>query len=468
MRLQTLRLLAAADVELPVCLFRGRERRVAGAVPADLGEHRVAAAGLRLAPLDVGRHPLLQQGDHGRFPIGQVLRLIRVAHQVVQLHLRLAVEVGLQGADQLPLGRAPAVLAHPGRLRQVELGLRDERLTARRRQQAAAVELQPRVDAQQVEHGGRHVPGLHPRIDPRPGGQLAGRADDQRHHQIRVVQAVMVVPALMLVQGLAVIGGDHHHRVLRQPELVEHREQPADRGVHVGDRPVVQAVDEPGVGDLAGKPGPEVIRERRERVQAVERAIGGVELVALVEETVERRRRQVRAVRVHVTQEQKERIAAGGGRAQIRDGHLVQGVRLGHGAAGRVPPAFVLQIGTEAARRRIAGKPHAAGRVAGPLQDLGQHRRGHVALVAQAHHAGAEAIAPGEHRRVGRRGRHARAEGVAEHRPLLGEAGEVRRGEAMVAVQAHVIATQAVDGDQQQVRSSGHQRAPSALRQALR
>ncbi len=261
----------------------------------------------------------------------------------------------------------------------------------------------------------------------------------------------MVVPALVLVQGLAVIGGDHHHGVLGQTELFERREQPADRRVHVGDRAVVEAVDERGVGDLARKPGAEVVRERRERVQAVQRVVRRVELVSPVEEAVERRRRQVRTVRVHVAQEQEERIVATGHRAQIRDRDLVEGVRLGH-AAGRFPPPLVLHIGLEASRGRIAGKPHAAGRVAGLLQDPGQHRRGHVALVAQPDHAGAEAVAAGEHRRVGRRGRHARAERMAEHGRLLREAGDVRGGQTVVAVQAHAIAAQAVDRDQQQVR----------------
>ena len=358
-------------------------------------------------------------------------------------------------------------LAHPGRLGQVELALRDERLAPRQRHQAAAVELQPRIDAQQIQHRRRHVLGLHPGVDPRAGRHLPGSADDQRHHQVGVVQAVVVVPALVLVQGLAMIGGEHHHGVLGQAELVEHREQPADRRVHVGDRPVVEAVDEFGVGDLARKPRAEVAGERRERIQAVQRVVGRVELVSLVEEAVERGRRQVRAVRVHVPQEQEERIVAAGYGAQVRDRDLVEGVRLGH-AAGLVPPAVVLQVGLEASGGRIAGEAHAAGRVAGVLQDPGQHRRGHVALVAQPHHAGAEAVAAGEHRRVGRRGRHARAERMAEHGRLLREAGDVRGGQPVVAVEAHAVAPQAVDRDQQQVRPGPHQRAPSAFRQALR
>ena len=268
------------------------------------------------------------------------------------------------------------------------------------------------------------------------------------------------------------VGGENHHGILGEAELVEHREQPADRRVHVGDRAVVEAVDEPGVGDLARKPGAEVVGERRERVQAVQRVVGRVELVSLVKEAVERRRRQVRAVRVHVPQEQEERIVAAGHRPQVRDGDLVEGVRLRH-AAGHVPPAVVLQVGLEASGGRIAGEPDAAGRVADLLRELRQHRRCHVALVAEPHHAGAEAVAAGEHRRVGRRGRHAGAERLAEHGRLLGEAGDVRGGEPVVAVQAHAVAPQAVDRDQQQVGpacagSRCHQRAPRALRQALR
>ena len=62
--------------------------------------------------------------------------------QVVELDLRLEVEVRLQRVDQLPLRRAPAVLAHPGALGDVELRLRRRaacpRISGR---QAAAVEL---------------------------------------------------------------------------------------------------------------------------------------------------------------------------------------------------------------------------------------------------------------------------------------------------------------------------------------
>ena len=53
-----------------------------------------------------------------------------------------------------------------------------------------------------------------------------------------------------------------------------------------------------------------------------------VELVAVVEHPLERLRRQVGRVRVHVAQEEEERLLARGQALQLRERHVVQVLRL--------------------------------------------------------------------------------------------------------------------------------------------
>ena len=76
------------------------------------------------------------------------------------------------------------------------------------RQQRPAIECDVRADVEELEHGGDQVLVQRDARDALASGQLAGQADDQRHVQRVFVEAVMVVPAFVFVQGLAVIAVD--------------------------------------------------------------------------------------------------------------------------------------------------------------------------------------------------------------------------------------------------------------------
>ena len=76
------------------------------------------------------------------------------------------------------------------------------------RQQRLAVKCDVRANVEQLEHGGHQVLVQRGARDALTRGQLVGQTDDQRHVQCVFIHAVMVVPALVLVQGLAVVAVD--------------------------------------------------------------------------------------------------------------------------------------------------------------------------------------------------------------------------------------------------------------------
>ena len=98
------------------------------AVPVALVEDGVGKPGLLLPGLDPPLHPAGEGLHHLGVVLGDVGLLLGVLDEVVELHRRLEVEVGLQGPDQLPRGRPPAVLAHPGAFGDVDLGVVGGRL----------------------------------------------------------------------------------------------------------------------------------------------------------------------------------------------------------------------------------------------------------------------------------------------------------------------------------------------------
>ena len=205
-----------ADVQGVVGLLGGLERAAPWPCQFEVGVDRVRAAGLLLALGDVRLHPLLEhRAPSPGSSSARLCVLARVLDQVVELDLGLEVEVGLQGVDQLPLRRAPAVLAHPGALGDVELGLRRARLAAA----SAARRLRPSnlmlgLDAQQVEDRGHDVLHLAVVGEPLARGHLARLVEDQRDVQRAVVQAVVVEVAVVVVERLAVVGVDDDQRVL--------------------------------------------------------------------------------------------------------------------------------------------------------------------------------------------------------------------------------------------------------------
>ncbi len=148
---------------------------------------------------------------------GQVRALLGVFDHVVEFDLRAEVEVRLQGVDELPLGRAPAVLAHPGTLGDVELG--EPACGARRAWRAAGCgrrTRRSRFDAQQVQHRRRHVLQQAAVRHPQAGRHAARHPEHERHPQRVLVEAVVVEVAAVLVERLAVVGRQHEQRVAVQ------------------------------------------------------------------------------------------------------------------------------------------------------------------------------------------------------------------------------------------------------------
>ena len=71
--------------------------------------------------------------------------------------------------------------------------------------------------------------------------------------------------------------------------------------------------------------------------------------------------------------------------------------------------------------------------------------------MAQRDDLRAEAVHAGQHERVGAGGRDVRAVGVLEQDAVRGEPVDVRRGQARIAVTAHVVRPQAVDAEEDDV-----------------
>ena len=120
----------------------------------------------------------------------------------------------------------------------------------------------------------------------------------------------MVEPTLVIVEGFTVIGVDHHDGVVKNAPGLEGGEHRLDAGVHVGDGAVVLGNNIVLVGNARRHPGGEEVAERLEGHDRFHRAVGRIELVSVIEHPLVRLGRQVRRVRVHVTQEQKEGLAA--------------------------------------------------------------------------------------------------------------------------------------------------------------
>ncbi len=326
-------------------------------MPAGLVVDGIGQAGLRLAPGDPFIHAPGQVGDNLRVRFGQVGRLFRILKEVVQLDRRLEVEVWLERHDELPVGCAPAVLAHPRALGDVEFALVRGHLAAHHGHERSTVEAQLRaLDAGQLEERRHQVLVLVVALDAHAGRHLAGVADDERHDQRRLVHAVVVEVAVVVVERLAVVAVDDDDGVLGQPARLQRREDALDGGVHIGDGAIVLGNDVLLVGDARRHPARKEVTEGLEGHHRLHGLVALVELVTVIEHALIGRRRQVGRVRVHVAQEEEEGIALARQAVQLGDGHVVEILRLG--AAPLVPasPAGKLDVLVEAARTGVAAK----------------------------------------------------------------------------------------------------------------
>ena len=281
-------------------------------------------------------------------------------------------------------------------------------------------------------------------------GEDAGPAHDKRNIEGAIVDAVVVEPALVVVEGLAMVGVDDNQRVLGDSELIEAGEDALHGGVHIGNGAVVLGGDVLGVGDARRHPAGEVVPERRELLDGLHGLVLRVELIARVEHALKGRGREVGAVGVHVAQEQEEGVVLAGEPVEFGNGDVVEVVGLEAWAVLPVAPAREIDVVVEAAGGRVALEADASALVALLLEDLGEghHAGGEGAAVPERDDVGPKAVHAREHRAVARRGGYVGAEVVLEEDAFFGELVDVGRREAVVPVAAHVVGAKTVDADQ--------------------
>jgi len=99
------------------------------------------------------------------------------------------------------------------------------------------------IVAVQVEHRhkrGDQVEVLHPRVAAFPARAVGG-ADEPGHARVVRMQAVAAFAEPALVHQLrAVVGGEHHDRVLEQTELLDRLQQVTNPAIHEGHEPQVE------------------------------------------------------------------------------------------------------------------------------------------------------------------------------------------------------------------------------------
>jgi hypothetical protein len=101
------------------------------------------------------------------------------------------------------------------------------------------VDLRRRGEADDLEHGGRHVHQPDAARDAPPRALPAREADDERDPDRRVVEEDAVGVLAVLAEGLAVIARRHDERAVEVPPLPQPREEAGDGCVHRGDFAVV-------------------------------------------------------------------------------------------------------------------------------------------------------------------------------------------------------------------------------------
>ena len=402
-------------------------------------------------------HTAAQRRYNFRFLVREIAQLLRILDQVVELHRRFAMKIRFQRLPELPDGRPPPVLAHPRTLCDVELRPRRAAGVLNIAFERNSVELDapgqallPR-DVQQRRHEvllKRHRLAAHARLDhTRP-------VKDQRHHQRRLVQPVMIEPAFVVVQRLAVVARDDDQAVVRDPQFLGARHEPLNARIHIRQRPVVLGNNELRVPDARRQPRQQVVRERFERPDGIHsiRQFPAARILR-IEQRIVRRRGIVGRVGVHVPEIQQPRLVRLMQPFQLGQNNRIQVLRLARGTLRPRPaPAFVLQVLVKAPVP--LAMPHHDRPVSRRLQQLRQCRLVvcHGAQGRQGHLLVGDDVPAGQHGHVGRRRGDVRAERVLKHRTPRREAVHVRRGQPRIPVTAHVVAANAVNREYQQVR----------------
>ena len=310
----------------------------------------------------------------------------------------------------------------------------------------------------QFQQGGQQVFVLVVTADAHTGWHLARIANDQRHMQHIVIDAVMVEPAFVIIERFAMIAIQRDDGVVGHAQRIQRFEKALDASVHIGDRAVVLGDDIIFVADARRHPRFEEIGKGLEGQHRVHAAVVGVGFIAMIKHALIGGGRQVGRVWVHVAQHDEPGFVFRAQPLQFWDGDLIE--ILGFGASALLPtaPAGIVDVVVEAASAGVACEADASAVVAMLAQDLGGRGRfcAQRSLVAQRDNLRAEAVAPGQHRGIGGRGGDVRAEGFFKKRARPGKAVDVRRGLALVSITRHVVGADRVDRNEQYVGLSWH------------
>ena len=295
-----------------------------------------------------------------------------------------------------------------------------------------------------------------PAFDALAGGDMARPADDQRHAERVVVDGVVVEEAVVVIEGFAVVGGDDDDRVVVESERGQRGEDVLDAGVHVADGAVVLGDDvvlvrqQFAVG-AGGHPVHEVVAERLEGEDGIHGVVVRIVFVAFVEEAVERTRREVRRMGIHVAEEEEPRLVFGGEAAEFGQAGVVQIFSLVGLSVFAGVPVGEIQIGLETTCGGVATETDTGRVVAFVIEDFSERLAADGALVAESDGVVAKAVQAGEHGGVAGRRRNVGREVVFKEGAAFRELVHVGGGVAEVAVAAHVLGKQGVDADEKQI-----------------
>jgi hypothetical protein len=332
--------------------------------------------------------------------------------------------------------------------------VREPRAPARlhERAQRVALERGRRRDAGKVEDGRGHVDELDDLVA-HDGRHTAGRDDDERYAHLGFVERLAVADHAVLVEALAVVGGDDDERIVEEPARGELVEEPGDLGVHRHDGRVVE------VDDRLHE-----VRRRLEQVTDDPHAVDvvrGRRLAVAAQRAQVLRGRIVRRVRLHVLDVEEERRAL---RLLVDELQRLGVDRLRAGREPQIVRPLVLPdrerlVAVVALRDAEVARDEAVGRqperpVAGAFQDLGEGRLVVCELLVEARDAVLHHVARRHERRDGAGGPRRLRVRVPKARAARRQLLEERRDGPRRAARGHPVGAHRVDDDENDVRRS--------------
>ncbi len=182
--------------------------------------------------------PVLEIGQQNRFFGGEIPPLSWVGHQIINLGPRRADELEMVGSHRPQ--RRPAIVQERIERLGVDLAVDRGSLAPDKGHEALPVNRLRRIDPDGIENRGVEIHvadrGRH---DP-AAGNAAGRSDDQRDVDRRVVDEEPVRQLPVIAEPLAVIPGDDDERIVEQTAILEKPPETAEERIGVGHFAVIR------------------------------------------------------------------------------------------------------------------------------------------------------------------------------------------------------------------------------------